>query len=208
MEYDGQKGVYFAVWAPNAKKVTVIGDFNQWNKTKNPLHARGSSGIWEGFMPGVEKGTLYKYHIISQHARHKAREMRPGGLPCRGPAQVRLRGLGPGLPVERRGLDEGAQGAQRPRRAGVHLRDAPGVLDARARGRQPLADLPGDGAQARGATCGGWALRTSSSCRSWSTRSPAPGATSPSAISRPPRASARRRTSCIWWTTCTRRASA
>ncbi|MDD5628708.1 MAG: 1,4-alpha-glucan branching enzyme, partial [Elusimicrobia bacterium] len=41
LDHEGQKGVYFAVWAPNAQKVTVVGDYNQWNKTKNPLHQRG-----------------------------------------------------------------------------------------------------------------------------------------------------------------------
>jgi len=63
MEHDGRKGVYFAVWAPNAKKVCVVGDFNEWNKSKNPLHPRGSSGIWEGFIPGLGKGCVYKYYI-------------------------------------------------------------------------------------------------------------------------------------------------
>jgi 1,4-alpha-glucan branching enzyme len=77
MEYDGQKGVYFAVWAPNAKKVTVVGDFNEWNKTKNPLHLRGSSGIWEGFVPGVEKGAPYKYHISSHLQGYKAEKVDP-----------------------------------------------------------------------------------------------------------------------------------
>ncbi|MEM6700315.1 MAG: 1,4-alpha-glucan branching enzyme, partial [Bacteroidota bacterium] len=56
-EVDGQKGVYFAVWAPNAKQVSVIGSFNDWNNKSNPLSARwDSSGIWEGFVPNVEKG--------------------------------------------------------------------------------------------------------------------------------------------------------
>ncbi len=77
MEHDGQKGVYFAVWAPNAKKVTVIGDFNEWNKTKNHLHPRGSSGIWEGFVPGVEKGAPYKYHISSNLHGHKVEKCDP-----------------------------------------------------------------------------------------------------------------------------------
>ena len=64
MEQDGKKGVSFAVWAPNARKVSVIGDFNQWNKTKNPLRSRASSGIWEGFIPGLEKGFLYILFVM------------------------------------------------------------------------------------------------------------------------------------------------
>jgi 1,4-alpha-glucan branching enzyme len=59
-------GTYFAVWAPNAERVSVIGDFNGWNKGKHQLQPKASSGIWEGFLPGVGKGTLYKYHIASR----------------------------------------------------------------------------------------------------------------------------------------------
>ncbi len=80
VERDGQKGVYFAVWAPNAKKVTVIGDFNEWNKTKNPLHPRGSSGIWEGFIPGLSKGCNYKYFISSHVHGYKAEKADPVGF--------------------------------------------------------------------------------------------------------------------------------
>lgn len=67
IEVDGQKGTYFAVWAPNAEKVYVIGDFNGWK----PIHSLAvrwdGSGIWEGFIPGVDKGTKYKYYIISKY---------------------------------------------------------------------------------------------------------------------------------------------
>jgi 1,4-alpha-glucan branching enzyme len=59
-------GTYFAVWAPDAEKVSVIGNFNDWNKSSNPLQPKGQSGIWEGFLPGFGKGTLYKYHIASR----------------------------------------------------------------------------------------------------------------------------------------------
>jgi 1,4-alpha-glucan branching enzyme len=57
-------GTYFAVWAPNATYVTVIGHFNDWNKTSHALFVRlDKSGIWEGFIPGVQEGEAYKYHI-------------------------------------------------------------------------------------------------------------------------------------------------
>ncbi len=57
-------GYYFAVWAPNATSVSVIGDFNNWDKASHPLFVRlEKSGIWEGFIPGCPKGTRYKYHI-------------------------------------------------------------------------------------------------------------------------------------------------
>src|ERR1700732_2235359 len=62
-------GTRFAVWAPNAAAVTVVGDFNGWDTRRHPLSARAdSSGIWEGTVAGVGPGALYKYHIVSQQA--------------------------------------------------------------------------------------------------------------------------------------------
>ncbi|TLY76411.1 MAG: 1,4-alpha-glucan branching protein GlgB [Gammaproteobacteria bacterium] len=62
-------GTRFAVWAPNAAAVTVIGDFNGWDRRRHPLTARpDSSGIWEGVVAGVGPGTLYKYHVASRQA--------------------------------------------------------------------------------------------------------------------------------------------
>jgi len=67
MEIDGVSGTLFAVWAPNAEQVSVIGDFNGWNRGAHPLRVRGdSSGIWEGFVAGVKAGDIYKYHIVSR----------------------------------------------------------------------------------------------------------------------------------------------
>ncbi len=63
-EWEGIKGTYFSVWAPNAKAVSVIGNFNQWNIDENMLGARwDSSGIWEGFIPRIDHGEAYKYAI-------------------------------------------------------------------------------------------------------------------------------------------------
>jgi 1,4-alpha-glucan branching enzyme len=59
-------GTYFAVWAPNADSVSVIGEFNGWDKGANGLYAREASGIWEGFIPGVRHGALYKYFVHSK----------------------------------------------------------------------------------------------------------------------------------------------
>ena len=69
VESKGTKGTVFSVWAPNARQVSVVGDFNGWNPQSHPLQPRGSSGIWEGFIPGVGKGTLYKFHINSNATR-------------------------------------------------------------------------------------------------------------------------------------------
>lgn len=70
---DGVAGVHFAVWAPNAEKVSVVGDFNGWDPRAHPLAVRwDGSGIWEGFVPGIGKGEIYKYHIVSRHNGYRA----------------------------------------------------------------------------------------------------------------------------------------
>ncbi|MFH0924265.1 MAG: 1,4-alpha-glucan branching protein GlgB, partial [bacterium] len=72
IEVDGVKGAYFAVWAPNAESISVIGDFNGWNHNSHYLAARwDNSGVWEGFIPGIEKGDRYKYHITSVYNGYK-----------------------------------------------------------------------------------------------------------------------------------------
>ena len=55
----GHQGTYFAVWAPNAEYVSVIGNFNEWNKASHALAPRGQSGVWEGYFPEARRGTLY-----------------------------------------------------------------------------------------------------------------------------------------------------
>ncbi|HAH05317.1 MAG TPA: 1,4-alpha-glucan branching enzyme [Elusimicrobia bacterium] len=74
---DGAEGVYFSVWAPNARKVSVIGDFNGWNRESHKLQPRGSTGIWEGFIQGVGQGTNYKYFIRSNHHGYTAEKSDP-----------------------------------------------------------------------------------------------------------------------------------
>lgn len=74
------RGVYFAVWAPNARRVSVIGDFNGWDSTSHPLKVRGSSGIWEGFIPNLGEGARYKYHIVSNNGGYAVDKADPYAL--------------------------------------------------------------------------------------------------------------------------------
>ena len=80
MVADGVQGTYFAVWAPDARDVTVIGDFNYWDKHRHYLGMRGSSGVWEGFIPNVGKGTKYKFHVMSRHDGYKVDKADPFAL--------------------------------------------------------------------------------------------------------------------------------
>jgi 1,4-alpha-glucan branching enzyme len=70
---DGKAGVTFSVWAPNAESVSVIGDFNGWDPDATPLRPQASSGIWSGFVEGIERGAIYKFHIRSRHGPEGAR---------------------------------------------------------------------------------------------------------------------------------------
>jgi 1,4-alpha-glucan branching enzyme len=63
---DGRPGTHFAVWAPNAREVSVMGDFDGWDRDAHPMTPRADSGIWETFVPGVEHGATYKYHVRPQ----------------------------------------------------------------------------------------------------------------------------------------------
>ena len=75
---NGVTGVYFAVWAPNARQVAVVGDFNDWRPETHRLMARpDDSGIWEGFIPGVIRGAKYKYHLTSHHQNYQVEKTDP-----------------------------------------------------------------------------------------------------------------------------------
>ena len=80
VDVDGVPGAGFAVWAPAARDVSVVGDFNGWNNRANVLSPRGTSGIWEGFIPGLHKGALYKFHISSHHHGYQVDKADPFGI--------------------------------------------------------------------------------------------------------------------------------
>jgi 1,4-alpha-glucan branching enzyme len=86
---DGRRGTRFAVWAPNAQGVSVVGDFNGWNPDQNPLHARwDQSGIWEGFIGDLGPGTLYKYHIRSGLGGYRVDKSDPFAFRCETPPRT------------------------------------------------------------------------------------------------------------------------
>ncbi|WP_416442294.1 1,4-alpha-glucan branching protein GlgB [Leeuwenhoekiella sp. A16] len=86
---EGVKGTYFAVWAPSAKAVSVVGDFNFWLEGEHKLNVRwDGSGIWEGFIPGIEAGTLYKYKIQSHNNDFKSEKADPFALRAEHPPKT------------------------------------------------------------------------------------------------------------------------
>ncbi|MFH4963860.1 1,4-alpha-glucan branching protein GlgB [Gaetbulibacter sp. M235] len=86
---DGIDGTYFSVWAPSAKSVSVIGDFNFWIEGEHQLNVRwDGSGIWEGFIPFVGKGNIYKYKIHSHHNDIKTEKADPYATRCEHPPKT------------------------------------------------------------------------------------------------------------------------
>jgi len=77
---EGVEGSHFAVWAPNAARVSVVGDFNGWDRDRNPLVPRDASGIWEAFLPGVGPGQHYKYHVASRIGGYAVDKADPFGF--------------------------------------------------------------------------------------------------------------------------------
>lgn len=85
-EEKGKKGYFFGVWAPHAAEIYVIGEFNGWDETADPMKKLGDGGIWSRFIPGVEKNQMYKFLIVTPSGEklYKAdpfanyAEMRPG----------------------------------------------------------------------------------------------------------------------------------
>jgi 1,4-alpha-glucan branching enzyme len=88
MQVDGVAGTHFAVWAPDALRVSVIGDFNGWDNALHPLQVRGRSGIWEGFLPGVGPGSVYKYHVVSRYHGYAEDKADPFATRCEVPPRT------------------------------------------------------------------------------------------------------------------------
>src|SRR3989454_1529934 len=85
---NGREGTNFAVWAPDADKVFVMGSFNGWNKTAQELHPRGQSGIWEGFVPDVGHSDAYKYHVVSRYHGYEVDKADPVAFHAETPSRT------------------------------------------------------------------------------------------------------------------------
>ncbi|MFO1128950.1 MAG: 1,4-alpha-glucan branching protein GlgB [Rhodospirillales bacterium] len=82
MVLEGVAGVGFAVWAPNATRVSVVGDFNEWDGRRHPMRLRTECGVWEIFLPGLDEGCLYKYEILSKDGKLMALKVDPFAFFC------------------------------------------------------------------------------------------------------------------------------
>ncbi len=80
VSHEGQSGAVFSVWAPNARSVSVVGAFNDWDPKTHRINPRGSSGIWEGFIAGAKHGDLYKFHIESRQHGYRVDKADPVGI--------------------------------------------------------------------------------------------------------------------------------
>ncbi len=80
VEHEGVRGVVFAVWAPSARRVSVIGDFNQWDQRRHPMRPRGATGVWELFVPDLQQGDKYKYDILTHQRDMRAVKSDPYGF--------------------------------------------------------------------------------------------------------------------------------
>ena len=147
----GVLGVDFAVWAPNADSVHVIGDFESWGERPAPLKRRGETGIWEARVTGVGHGTRYKYRVVSRNGGYQVDKADPYGFRCEEPPATASivwdldYGWEDGSWMKERRAHNALDAAD------VDLRGAPRLVDARPRGKAPLAQLPRDRAQAGGA---------------------------------------------------------
>ncbi len=110
-------GTHFAVWAPNARRVSVVGDFNHWDGRRHVMRRRGATGVWEIFVPGVGDGTVYKYEILGSDGTTMPLKADPVGFGSQHPPEnasdcARHHAAMAG----RRRLDGGARGSAMPER--------------------------------------------------------------------------------------------
>ena len=132
--FDGESGLHFAVWAPNADRVSVVGDFNRWDGRVNVCEPLHSSGIWTTFVPGLAWGEKYKYEV---RAKNGALVLKADPYARRFEVPPRRRSRGTSGTVERPGVDR-PRGVGPPARAAGVDHGAPRLVAARARQRGAL----------------------------------------------------------------------
>ena len=182
---DGVDGVAFAVWAPNAQRVSVVGDFNQWDGRRHPMRKTHRSGELGDLPPGRRQGGALQVRASADEGRAASPEGRSARLPPRTAASDRLDGPRPANPRMARCAMGGV--AARPTvgdRTDLDLRGASRLVAARR--RQPLPHLRRARRRADSVRARTLASPTSSACLSPSIRSRGHGATSRSAFSRQP----------------------
>ena len=141
-EVEGVRGVHFAVWAPNARRVSIVGDFDSWDGRVHPMRSCGGSGVWEIFLPGLGSGVTYKYEIRSRLGALPFLKADPYAF------ESELRPKSGSVVAELNTYDWGDQEWMRAARgtrlggaADVGLRSAPGIVAARGGRGLSLADV-------------------------------------------------------------------
>ena len=171
---EGVAGVNFAVWAPNAYKVALVGDFNRWDERVHVMENNSESGIWEIFVPGLAVGARYKYEVRSHNRGYRAQKSDPYGFysELRPQTASIVYDLG-AVQMERQRLDERARAKRSALAAHEYLRAAPGFMAAQGRRRVPHLSRAGGRARALSRRHG--LTPTSNCCRSPSIRWTPPG---------------------------------
>src|SRR6056297_4225570 len=88
MAHEGVPGTHFAVWAPNARRVSVVGHFNAWDGRRHPMRRRGATGVWEIFLPGIAPGEIYKYEILGAYGHVQPLKADPVGFAAEVPPET------------------------------------------------------------------------------------------------------------------------
>jgi 1,4-alpha-glucan branching enzyme len=195
MTHEGTEGTHFAVWAPNARRVSVVGDFNAWDGRRHPMRRRGGTGVWELFLPGIGEGAVYKYEIVGPDGAVLPLKSDPVGFgsqhaPENASVVRRIDGYGwsdGGWMAAPRGNNARTAPISRSTRCTSPRGNGGAMTGARSPTWRPRGSLIDYAAR--------WASPISSFCRSPNTRSTRHGATSPWAFSRPPSATVPRTSS-------------
>jgi 1,4-alpha-glucan branching enzyme len=192
---DGIAGASFAVWAPSAQRVSVVGDFNQWDGRRHQMRSLGSSGVWEIFVPGVAEGAQYKYEIRSVQGYHLMKTD-PYGFHFETPPRNNS------IVWNNRKFEwtDEAWLAQRPKRD--PLRSPLSIYEVHLGSH--IASWP----RCSSSTSRKWGSHMSNSCLWPNTRTTHPGATRSPVFLRRPAGMAHRRIFNFWSMNCMRRASA